>query len=86
MLPSTSSLLEHPEALRHPTQAPGISNGIELALFRARGAMLDGWNFTPESVRAYSKPCSWQEDSQLSRDCLATEEDEVEETALYFSE
>ncbi len=86
MISNSSSLLERPKTATHPILAHGISNGIELALFNARGAMLDGWDFTPEGVRAYAKPAAWQDDPVGGRNDFSVEEDEVEDMALYFSE
>ncbi len=86
MISTNSSLLERPASATQPILAHGISNGIELALFNARGAMLDGWDFTPEGVRAYAKPTAWQDDPVASREEFSAEEDEVEDMALYFSE
>jgi hypothetical protein len=87
MISTASSLLEHPEAGLPSETAPRISVGIELALFRARGALLDGWHLTPEEALAYT---AGQLDGSASLPpdslCHGQEEDEACDVALYFGD
>lgn len=86
MISTNPSLLEHPEATAALTCNSGISNGIELALFRARAAMLDGWDFTPEGVQTYISRETWQHDSAHLYSARVPDEDEIEDTALFFGD
>lgn len=87
MTHSASTLLDHPE-VSVSTPAPSrISNPIEAALFCARGAMLAGWDLSPEEALAYvgkSDLLDRPHPTPLGLDFQ--EEDEVLETALYFGE
>lgn len=87
MIATASSLLEHPEAGLPSETAPRISVGIELALFRARGALLDGWHLTPEEALAYT--AGLRDGSPVQPGdylCHGQEEDEACEVALYFGD
>lgn len=87
MISTLSPLLEHPEAALHNTGAPRNSRGIEDALFHARGALLSGWQLSPEEALAYTGGASCHGHAGDGPHAgERPDEDEVDETALYFGE
>jgi hypothetical protein len=63
-------------------------DGMEVALFRAREALLAGWHLTPEEAMNLVGPKAWHGDSLTpSLQNLAGErEDEIEDIPLYFGD
>jgi hypothetical protein len=86
MLSITTTLLEHPPVMTSVKQTAGISEGMELALFRAREALLAGWHLTPDEAMALVGPGHWKEDFSNRTGAFRQEEDEVGELPLFFSE
>ena len=86
MLCTQSSLLERPgKSISSHTASLGFGNGVELALFRAREALLAGWQFTPEEAMAFTEGGGGGSAAANSQ-ARSEAEDEVEELPLYFSE
>lgn len=87
MLCTHSSLLERPgQSISSRKACLGFGTGVELALFRARQALLDGWHFTPEEAMAYTGSCSYENSRSANTQTRAEAEDEVEDLPLYFGE
>jgi len=89
MLSTSRTLLEHPTVKQHLAEAtPGNLEGMENALFRARGVFLAGWELTPEETLKLvgSAPGN----TTIGDPALTTpnrqEEDEASEVPLFFSE
>ncbi len=89
MLSHTSALLDRTENGSAICEVKvGISDGMELALFRAREALLAGWHLTPDEAMALVGPKAWKAPGNKgpSSDFTGETEDEVDDIPLYFSE
>ncbi|MFA5264114.1 MAG: hypothetical protein WC378_09810 [Opitutaceae bacterium] len=64
------------------------SDGVELAIFRAREALEAGWQLSPEEAIALVGPKAWRRNSNpvSARLNLVESEDEAEDIALYFGD
>ena len=79
-------MLERPgKSISSHTACLGFGTDMELALFRAREAMLAGWQFTPEEALAYTGAASFGSSSPVAT-AQNEIEDEIEDLPLYFSE
>lgn len=81
MISTPPTLTESPAA----SQPSGLHHGMQYALLRARPALLDGWEFSPEQIMAFFD----EEDTlpdKYAPSLRCAEEDEVCETALQFED